>query len=376
MRKLSKKYNILAPFKVGEIIKGRILNQEGASLFIDLGPQGTGIIRGKEYQAAKEQIKELSPGQELFAKVVDLETEDGYIELSIKDAQEEALWQELEEKQQKREIFKVKILGANKGGLLAKVRGVAAFLPVSQLTSQHYPKVEGGDPQKILAQLREFVGKELEVSIFSLDPKQNQIILSERLSEAEKKKEILKNYKEGDVVEGEITGICDFGAFIRFPSPVKASKEKTKENPGKKEEILEESLEGLIHISELDWQLVENPAEVVKVGQKVKAKILQIQDDKIFLSLKAFKKNPWQGIEKKLKKGEICKGKVKKLNPYGAFVEILPKIQGLCHISEFGSQKKMEAQLKVGKTYDFKILMLDPKEYKISLQLVKKEETL
>ena len=367
MRKLANEYNLISPVKLGELVEGKVINQESGSLFVDLGPQGTGVIRGKEFIEAREQIKNLAPGEKIFAKVIDLENEQGYIELSLKDAQKEAIWKELEKKKEEKETLKVKILGANKGGLLATIKRISAFLPVSQLSSQHYPKVEDGDPQKILKALQKFIGKEIEVSILSLDSKQNQIILSERLREKEKKKEILKNYKVGDIVEGEITGICDFGAFLRFP--VLAKSKKTTPPPAP-----EETLEGLIHISELDWQLVENPAEVVKVGQKVKAKILQITGEKVFLSLKALKENPWQEIEKKIKKGDIIKGKVKKLNPYGAFVELSPKIQGLCHISEFGSIKKMEEELKVNKKYDFKVLMIDPKEYKITLGLVKDEK--
>lgn len=354
MKKLSEKYNLINPLKIGEIVEGKVIGAEGACLFVDLGPQGTGVVQGRELQQIKNRIKDLGPGKEIVAKVIALETDEGHIELSLKDAQKEVLWKELEQKKDKRETLKVKISGANKGGLLTNINDVAGFLPVSQLSTKNYPKVERGDPQKILKELQKFIGKELEVNIFSLDPEQGQIILSERLKEAEKKKEILKKYKVEDVVEGEITGICDFGAFLKFPVDKKAKEE--------------EALEGLIHISELDWQLVAEPGEVVKVGQKVKAKILQISDDKVFLSLKALKKNPWQDIEEKLKKGDLVKGKVKKLNPYGAFVEVLPKIQGLCHISEFGSQKKMEEVLKINKTYDFKISMLDPKEYKITLE--------
>lgn len=341
---------------MGDVIEGKIIGKESSCLFIDLAPQGIGVIRGREFHEARGRIKDLTTGKKIFAKVISPETDEGYIELSLKDAQKEIVWQELEQKKEEKESLTVKILGANKGGLLTNVNGVPAFLPVSQLSNKNYPKVEEGNPQKILKKLQDFIGKELQVNIFSLDQKQNQIILSERLKETEEKKEILKKYQVEDVVEGEITAICDFGTFVKFPL-------------NKKEE---EKVEGLIHISELDWQLVEDPAKVVKIGEKVKAKILQITGDKVFLSLKALKENPWQDIEKKLKKGDIIKGKVKKLNPYGAFVEVLPKIQGLCHISEFGSQKKMEETLKVNESYNFKILLIDPAEYKVTLEFVDK----
>jgi len=156
------------------------------------------------------------------------------------------------------------------------------------------------------------------------------------------------------VAEGEITGITDFGVFIKF---------------GEKGE----ELEGLIHISELDWQLIEDPTDVVKVGDKVQAKIISIIDDRVSLSLKALKKDPWEGIEENYKKGDVVHGKVTKFNPYGAFVQIAPKIQGLCHISEFGTKTKMESSLEVGKEYDFQILSIDPAEHRMSLKLAEKE---
>jgi len=168
-------------------------------------------------------------------------------------------------------------------------------------------------------------------------------------------KEILKNYKVGDLVEGEITGITDFGVFMKFPSLEK-----------------DIELEGLIHISELDWQLIEDPADIVKVGQTVKAKIISIAEGKVSLSLKALKKDPWLDIEKKYKKGDTVEGKVTKFNPYGAFVQISAKIQGLCHISEFGTKSKMEEALKIDQKYKFQILSIDPKEHRLSLKLVEK----
>jgi len=177
------------------------------------------------------------------------------------------------------------------------------------------------------------------------------LILSEKIKEIERIKEVLKNYKVGEVVEGEITGITDFGAFVKFG----------------------ENLEGLIHISELDWKIIEDPSEVVKVGEKVKAKIIEISGEKVSLSLKALKKDPWLTLEEKYKKGNIVSGKVTKFNPFGAFVRITPEIQGLCHISEFGTKIKMAERLKIDKNYDFQILEIQKEEHRMSLKLVEKE---
>jgi small subunit ribosomal protein S1 len=358
--------NFIKMPKVGEIVKGKVIGKGRASVFLDLGNAGVGMIYGKEFYDSKNRLKNISLGEEVFVKVIDIENEDGYIELSLTEANKDLAWEILREKKEKDETIIVKILNANKGGLLTEISGIPAFLPVSQLSSQNYPKIEDGDSQKILKSIQKFIGQEMEVKIFDLDPKEGKLILSERAKEDKKLKEIIKNFKVGDIVEGEITGIVDFGAFIKITSP----SFKTEEG----EDII---IEGLIHISELDWQLVEDPSDIVKVGQKVKAKIVDIVDGRISLSLKALYKDPWENIEEKYKKNDIIKGKVTKLNPFGAFVQLLSddseketKIQGLCHISEFGSQKKMEEMLKIGRKYNFQILSIEPKEHRMSLKLV------
>jgi small subunit ribosomal protein S1 len=378
MKDLLEKNNLLRPAKVGETVEGRIIGRGRSAIFLDLGVSGTGIIYGKEYQEAKENLKDLKIGDSVFAKIIGLENEEGYVELSVSQAGRELAWEVLRQRKEKGETLPVKILGANKGGLLSEVSGISAFLPVSQLSPEHYPRVEGGETTKILRELQKFIGKELTAKIFDLSQKEGKLILSEKAKEAEKIKEVLKNYKVGDVVEGEITGIVDFGVFMKFLPP-KVSRPKKlfpakakKEKSAKALTLTAESspLEGLIHISELDWQIVENPSEVVKIGQVVRAKIIEISDDKVSLSLKALKKDPWKNIEKKYKKGDRVSGKVTKLNPFGAFVQLTPKIQGLCHISEFGTKLKMERELKLGEKYDFQILSIDPKEHRISLKLV------
>jgi len=351
------KENSLKPPKVGEIVKGKIIGSGKSKLFLDLGPIGSGIIFGREFYDAKGFLKNFKTGDEIFVKIIDLENEEGYLELSINQAGKELAWDTLRDKKAKNESLMAKILGANKGGLLAEVSGVPAFLPVSQLSSEHYPRVEGGDSTKILRELQKFIGQELELKILDLDPKENKLILSEKVKEMERMKDILKNYEVGEVVDGEITAIIDFGAFVRFsPKPSPDTKDM-------------DMLEGLIHISELDWQIVKDPSEIVKVGEKVKAKIIKISNDKIFLSLKSLKEDPWAKIEKKYKKGSITEGKVVKFNPFGAFVQLDKKVQGLIHISEFSSYEDMEKNLEIGKNYNFEVLSIEPSEHKMSLRL-------
>lgn len=358
VKKLLEQNNLFKPPKIGEIVEGKVIGKKRGTLFVDLGIWGAGIIYGKEFYEAKDILGDLKIGNSVFAKIIDLENEEGFLELSLSRASQELAWEGLKQKKEKGENLMVKILGANKGGLLTKISGIPAFLPVSQLSLEHYPRVEEPDANKIFRELQKFVGKTLEVKIFDLDPKAKKLILSERARDTEKIKEILKNLKVGDIVEGEITSIVGFGAFVRFSPPL------TEKGP--------EFIEGLIHISELDWQLIESPSEIVKVGQIVKVKIIEVADDKIFLSLKALKKDPWENIEKKYKKGDVIKGKVVKFNPFGAFVQLTPEIQGLCHISEFGTKSKMEEKLKLEKKYNFQILLIDPKKHRMSLKLLEK----
>lgn len=352
MENLTDKEELIKPPQLGKIIEGKLVGKARSAVFLDLGRLGTGIIYGQEFQIAKNELRGLQPGDSVFAKITDLKNDDGYIELSMTQASSELTWDKLKEKKVNGEMLTVKILAANKGGLMAEVSGIPAFLPVSQLLSKNYPRVEKGDSTKILKELQKFVGQDMEVKIFDLDPRESKLIISEKAKESEKIREILKEYKLGDEVEGEITGVTDFGVFMKF---------------GK------EDLEGLIHISELDWQLIEDPGEIVKVGQKVKAKIISIIDEKVSLSLRALKKDPWIGIEETMKKGDVVEGKVTKLNPFGAFVELSPKIQGLCHISEFGTQKKLTESLEVGKKYKFQILQVSPQEHRMSLKLEEKK---
>lgn len=355
MEKIIKKIDSNNPLQIGATIEGKVVARDRSALFIDLGIYGTGIIYGREFYAVKEVVKNLEIGDKVFSKIVELENDQGYRELSLRDATKEISWKRLHEMRDSGQIISVRVTGVNKGGLLTTLDGIQAFLPVSQLAPEHYPRVADADKSKILKELQKFIGKTLEVKILDLLAEENKLILSEKAKSEEKTKEALKNYSKGDTIDGEITGIADFGAFLKFPATAEAEKQ----------------IEGLIHISELDWQLVENPSEVVKVGEIVKAQIIDINNNQVFLSLKSLKKNPWEEIEKKYKKGDIMKGKVTKFSAFGAFVEIMPKIRGLCHISEFESKEKMEEQLKIGETYDFTVLLIEPKEHRMSLKLAK-----
>lgn len=338
------------PFlKVGKVVEGRVFEKQGNRLFVDLGACGMGIVYGREYSAAHDIIKKLNPGDQLSAKVVEIDNEEGYVELSLKEAGDEQRWQDMKTSAKDGEILELPVLEANRGGLILELNGVKGFLPASQLSQQHYPRVEGGDKEKIFQELQKLVGTTLKVKILDVDQAQNKLIFTEKGQESAEFRERLAAYTIGCEVEGEITGIVDFGAFMKF----------------------DDGLEGLIHISEIDWSLVDDPRNVLKVGEKVRAKIIDIQGDKISLSLKALKEDPWAQVAEKFKKGDIVKGTVTRLNPFGAFVDLGSCLQGLAHVSEFGTEENLKKDLEVGREYDFKILSVEPKERKISLGLVR-----
>lgn len=340
--------------KVGELVDGTVLGKKGSYLYVDLGAFGTGVIYGKEYYEAQDLIKSVKIGDKISAKVLELQNDDGYVELSLKEAGQEMVWDELNKLKESSEIISVKITEANRGGLMAQIKGATAFMPVSQLSVKNYPRVEGGDKSKILQELNKFVGKNMSVKVIDVDQREGKLIVSERGVQDESLKEILSNYKVGDIIDGEVSGVVDFGAFVKINVPG----EKIEGAP---------QIEGLVHISELDWQLIEDPRQVVKVGDKIQAKIIGIEGDKISLSMKALKRDPWDEIENLYKIGEVVKGKVVKLNPFGAFVKLDDNIQGLCHISEFESEDNMKEKLEVGKSYTFNIQLINKAEHRLAL---------
>ena len=336
-----------------------MIEVSSSEIYVDLAPFGTGIVLGKEIKDGMGGGK-VKIGDEISAAVMETENEDGFIELSIREASYERAWEDIEEKRIKKEKVATKIISANKGGLLVEVNGISGFLPVSQLSSTNYPRVEDGDRNKILNLLKKLVGKELEVRILDADREAEKLIVSEKAAQSEKDKKIISNLHVGDVISGEISGVVDFGAFVKF-------------SPAGAEDSSEEKLEGLAHISELAWQLIEDPRTIVKAGDKVEAKIIGIDNDKISLSLRALQKDPWSAISEKYNVGDIVKGTVNKINHFGAFVYLDKDIHGLAHISEMSEAypgKTLEELIKLGESYSWKILSIEPKTHRMGLVLV------
>ncbi len=337
----------------GDLVEGPVIEIDKSKLFIDLGPFGTGIIFGREFSNASDLIKKINIGDSITAKVVLRENEDGYIELSLKEARQALIWNNAEEAIQKQTLFELAVKEANKGGLILEWQGIPGFLPASQLKTEHYPRVLDGDKDKILTELQKLVGEKLEVIIISASPREGKLIFSEKGPSKKEKDVIVEKYKVGDIIEGEITGIVDFGLFVK----------------------VEENLEGLVHISEMDWGLVENPRTLFKVGEVVKAQVIEVKGDKISLSIKVLKENPWIAAAKKYKKGDVVEGVVIKHNKHGALVSIEEGVAGLNHISEFGTEKALKDALELGKKYSFKITLFEPSEQRMTLSQKDANET-
>ncbi|HCH59201.1 MAG TPA: 30S ribosomal protein S1 [Candidatus Zambryskibacteria bacterium] len=346
---MSKVLNASAtPPSIDDVIEGTVIGIEKSIVYIDIPPFGTGIIYGREYINARDIIKKINVGDGVAGKVISLSNKDGYIEISLKEARQALIWSEAEEAIKDKRIFELPIQEANKGGLIMSWQGISGFLPASQLKTEHYPRVADGDKDRILEELKKLVGQKISVAIIGASPKEGKLIFSEKNPEQKNKDSIIGKYALNEEVMGEVTGMVDFGVFVK----------------------LEEGLEGLVHISEIDWALVENPKLMFHIGEKVKVKIIEIKDGKISLSIKALKENPWHDAEKKYKKGDVVDGVVIKFNKHGALASIEEGIAGLVHISEFGSDEKLHDTLELGKNYKFKITLFDAKEQKMTLSFI------
>ncbi len=347
--------------RVGDVIKATVIDISANVVLLDIGLIGTGMVIGREAKSGLSDDEKLKPGCIVQATVVDLDNDEGYIELSIREASYERAWDDLRIKMTNEETITVKMLDANKGGLMVEVNGVVGFLPVSQLSSKNYPRVEDGDKNKILDLLKRLISQELFVRIIDINQEEEKLIVSEKAALSDRERKAISGLHVGDTIHGEVSGVVDFGAFVKFvPAGADAQDDDAK-------------LEGLIHISELAWQLIDNPREVIKVGDKTEAKIIGIDDTRISLSIKALKEDPWTKIMEKYAVGQIYNGKVDKINHFGAFVYLDNDIHGLAHVSEFQEMypgKKLDEKIESKKDYMWKVLSIEPKEHRMGLVLI------
>jgi small subunit ribosomal protein S1 len=332
---------------VGEIVTGQVLSLRKHEVLIDLGAQGVGFVPRREVGFSRA----LAEGDEVTASVVDPELDNGYSLLSLRKAAKDRGWEEVAVKQEEGEIIEVVPYDANRGGMLVEYEGVRGFLPVSQLSAEHYPRVGSSDKDEILQRLNSLIGKSLKVRILDSDRKANKLIFSEKEAVKDGLAKRFESLKIGDTVSGVVTGVVDYGAFVNV-----------------------DGIEGLIHISEISWERVSNPADYVKVGATIEAKIISIDKDRLSLSIKQLTQDPWLDEVEKFKVGESVEGTVTRITPFGAFVQISPAVEALVHVSELGEGENADPE-KVFTLNDrkkFVILDIEKESRKISLSLSKK----
>ncbi len=335
--------------KVGETVECVILSVAKGEVLIDVKGLTTGVIRAQELFLESSEYAHLKVGETVLATVIDLENENGQIELSFRIAGYERAWGNMKKWMQEGVTVKAKVTNANKGGLMMMVEALPGFMPVSQLSPDHYPRVSGGDKNRILEKLRELAGIEMEVKIIDVDEKEEKLIVSERAVWEDSQKAVLESYKVGDAITGEISALTSFGAFVKFG----------------------EGLEGLVHISEIAWQRIDHPKDVLKVGDKVKAEIIQLDHSKIYLSIKRLIQDPWKTVKEKYEIGTKVTGKIIKIEPFGLMVGLDRDIHGLAHISELSDEPihNLADKFKIGEEREFEIMSVDPNEHRLGLKL-------
>ena len=333
------------PPVIGDIIEGPVVDIDRGRIYIDLAPFGTGIIYGREYLSARDILKNVNPGDTIAAKVVSTENADGYIEVSLREARQALVWGEAEHALKNKTPLELAVKDANKGGLIIEWQGIQGFLPASQLSQENYPRVPDGDKDKIFAELKQLVDKKLTLQVITADAKEQKLIFSEKGGETAEKAEMVAQYNVGDAHDGEVTGATDFGVFVK----------------------LEDGLEGLVHISEMDWALVEDPKSRYKVGEKVRVQVIEVKDGKVSLSIKALTEDPWKAASNKYKKGDKVEAAVIKYNKHGALASIEEGVAGLVHVSEFGSGEALREKLSLGGVYPFVITLFDADDHKMTL---------
>jgi small subunit ribosomal protein S1 len=330
--------------ETGDVIEGVVNSVRKHEVWIDLGIQGVGVVMRREI--GHGQV--LEEGQSITVSVIDPELEEGYALLSMKRAAKDRGWDELQRIFEAQEIVEITPYDANRGGLLVELEGIRGFLPVSQLAAGHYPRVSGADKDEILQKLNALTNQPLRTRILDVSRKENKLIFSEKEAVRDDMQARFAKLKVGDEVEGVVTGVIDFGAFVNV-----------------------DGIEGLIHISEISWERVEDPRKYVKVGETVKAKIIAIDKDRLSLSLKQMQEDPWLEQVKSFKKGDVVEGKITRITPFGAFVQLSSAVEALVHISEMGDDENIDPEkiFQLNEKKKFKVLDIDTEARKIALSL-------
>ena len=328
----------------GDVVEGVVTAVKKNEVWIDLGARGVGVVMRREIGYGQN----LEEGQSITVSVIDPEMDEGHALLSMKRAVKDRGWDELQRVHEANEIVEVVPYDANRGGLLVELEGIRGFLPVSQLAAGHYPRVSGADKDEILQKLHALTNKPLRVRVLDVSRKDNKLIFSEKEAVKDDMQARFSELKVGDEVKGVVTGVIDFGAFVNV-----------------------DGIEGLVHISEISWERVDNPRNYVKVGETVMAKIIGIDKDRLSLSLKQMSEDPWLDQVKAFKPGDVVEGKVTRITPFGAFVQISPSVEALVHVSEMSDDETVDPEklFQLNEKKQFKVLDIDTENRKIALSL-------
>ncbi|MFH1946548.1 MAG: S1 RNA-binding domain-containing protein [Candidatus Magasanikbacteria bacterium] len=336
--------------KEGELVKGTIISVNNGEVRLDIEGVITGVVRGPELFAESKEFSNLKVGDEIEATILEQENENGEMELSFRAAGHHLVWSRMKKHADDGITVEAKVFQANKGGLMMQVDALVGFMPVSQLSPDNYPRVQGGDKNRILEHLRGLVGKVMQIKVLDANEKDEKLILSEKAVWEDEQKAVLDSFKVGDTVEGEVSALTSFGAFIKFG----------------------QGLEGLVHISEIVWQRIDHPRDVLKVGQKVNAQIIDINKSKIYLSIKRLIDDPWKSVKEKYKIKETLSGQIHKIENFGLMVKLDEDIHGLAHISELGARDvaELRERFKIGQKADFEVISIEPSEHRLGLKLL------
>ncbi len=337
---------VLRGLKRWSTIDATVVEVTPKAVYFDMGAKTDGIVTDREFEAARDYIKQLKPGDKVNAVIVSPENDSGYILLSLRKSAGDQRWTELEEKSESGEPISVRVKEANKGGLLIEIDGIIGFLPGSQVGKMHAGKMEA------------LVGKSVLVVVMEADRLTNRLIVSEKaVSDAEDieaRRSLLNLVKIGDIYEGEVAGVVPFGLFVKVP------------RKGENGETV--MLEGLVHISEISWEKVDNPKDFFNEGDKISVKVIGVDDasGRLALSVKQLTNDPWLKLAEKYPVDHNFKGKILRLAAYGAFVEIEKGLEGLIHISKIPPEQKID----VGDEVSCYVESVDAEHKKISLGLV------
>lgn len=343
-------------YQMGDLVAGEVTAMTKNRIWVDIDDgRFVGIISNKELAEEGISAPDYKVGDRVTASVLMPENDEGFMILSLRDALENQGWDALQERMSKDEVFDVKVVEANRGGLIVEADGLRGFLPVSQLAPEHYPRV-GNDKDEILSRLSKFEGQNLQVKVLDLDKNTSKLIFSEKIARKGEFDELVSDIKVDDILEGTVSGVVDFGIFVSL---------------GK--------LEGLVHISEISWGKVDHPGNFAKVGDKVKVQVIAIDADKVSLSIKRLEANPWLATIQNFRVGQKVEGKITQIMPFGVFVEVKggPSagsgrgVDGLIHISELSHEHVIDPStiVKVGDKLMLKIIDLGTESHRLGLSL-------